>query len=515
LKNISDQFQETMKDKPESKKSEQVMEDFNGRSEEEQREWVKHKLQGVQDAVEEEQSKQKKAKGPDPVLSDGKRKDGKKGGDGLATVDDVREGEALRKAPQQVPTMAHKNWKGDKKNVVHQQSLPRTKVDNQISSDKTTTLQKNKKQSDNQEQGTGEQDSQASYLYPLAMLGKSVSILRHAPLFSALTLMCLGAGIEGTRQLGGLVIALSQDQTTLSKRDSEPADVSAMESYILKLAKGAGADSAVGVFLLHIWLALCIPFLAYLCYLCVERASRAGTGEAPRGEEEKERKSWRESWWANPWSTLKTGLTTLKAGIYQGTSIIFLGSKYRGLSSFFQSSWYWPALRFTIFITNIIICILLLRQAISLAYMVITSSSTPFFTGPDTSATASTLATASTSFTSAQMFFILHIILAVVLPCLAVSWYALLNPHAKKQAQDGEDKGGDAEGLKNEVDDKDGSQVEKKRGWLSRLFCCGVLDKLGPPWVKWVAAVVVVLLVLVPVLWVVTKGKSATGQASG
>ncbi|RSH89419.1 hypothetical protein EHS25_001968 [Saitozyma podzolica] len=145
LRNISDQFQDIMKETPKSKKSDQVMEDFNGRSEEEQQEWVKDKLQ--EEGWEE-------------------------GWGWLATVDDVREGEAFRKAPQQVPTMAHKNWKGDKKNVVHQQSPPRTKVDNQISSDKTTTLQKNKKQSDNQEQGTGEQDSQASYLYPLAMLAK-------------------------------------------------------------------------------------------------------------------------------------------------------------------------------------------------------------------------------------------------------------------------------------------------------------------------------------------------------
>jgi hypothetical protein len=288
-----------------------------------------------------------------------------------------------------------------------------------------------------------------------------------------------------------------------------------MGSYILKLANGAGVDSAVGVFLLHIWLAMCIPFVACLCYLCVERASTAGTGEAPQGKEEKEKKSWRDSWWANPWSTLKTGFTALKAGIYRGISIVFLGSKYRTFSSFFQSRWYWPALRFTIFITNIIICILLLRQAISLAYMVIKSSSTPFFSGPDTSATASSLTAASSSLTSVQVFFLLHIILAVILPCLAVSWYALLNPHAMKQVQAGEGKGGDPEGLEIDGDDKDGSQVKKKRGWLSRLFCCGALDKLGPPWVKWATAVVVALLVLVPVLWVVTETKSTSAHTSG
>lgn len=512
-----------MKDKPKSKKGDKVMDGFNGKSKEEQDEWVKDKLQGVQDAVKEEQGRQTKAKrakdqdGNSPI---GKKKDGKSGGDGkdMDTLTALPEDEGFRKGPREVPAMAHKNWKNDKKNVVHQQSPPKTtkaKEENASNHTNTTDSSRSNKISSEQETQSQEQEFQASYLYPLASLGKFLSIFRHAPLFSSLTLLCLGAGIEGTRQLGGLVIALSQDQTTLSKRDSEPADVDAMESYILKLANGAGVDSVVGVFLLHIWLALCIPFLACLCYLCVERASRAGTGEAPQGKEEKEKKSWRESWWANPWSTLKTGLTILKAGIYRGTSIIFLGSKYRGFSSFFQSKWYWPVLRFTIFITNIIICILLLRQAISLAYMVITTSDTPFFTGPDTSATASSLAAASSSFTSAQVFFILHIILAVMVPCLAVSWYALLNPHAKKQVQDGEGKGGDVRGSENEGDDKDGSQVEKKRGWVSRLFCCGLLDKLGPPWVKWVVAVVVVLLVTVPVVWVVTKSKSTTGQASG
>jgi hypothetical protein len=112
------------------------------------------------------------------------------------------------------------------------------------------------------------------------------------------------------------------------------------------------------------------------------------------------------------------------------------------------------------------------------------------------------------------MFFILHIILAIMVPCLAVSWYALLNPHAKKQAQDGEGMEGDAEGHEDDERDKDGSQV-KRRGWLSRLFCCGVLDNLGPMCVKWVVVVVVLLLALVPVIWLVTKDRSTTGQASG
>lgn len=153
-----------MKDKPRSKKSDKVIEDFNGRSKEEQDEWVKDKLQGVQDAVEEERGKQTKtrAQGIDPPA--GKKKDGKSNGDGkdVEAVNAARQDEGFRNGPREVPTMAHKNWKSDKKNVVHQESPPKTNKDNQSSRNNTVGVQKSNNISSDRETGTQEQEFQAS-----------------------------------------------------------------------------------------------------------------------------------------------------------------------------------------------------------------------------------------------------------------------------------------------------------------------------------------------------------------
>jgi hypothetical protein len=147
----------------------------------------------------------------------------------------------------------------------------------------------------------------------------------------------------------------------------------------------------------------------------------------------------------------------------------------------------------------------------SLAYMVMSQGSTPYFTGTDTAATATTLAEVAAALSGIQIFFLFHLILIITIPSLAVSWYALLNPHSKKpenaksntRPSDQDATGDDGEGTRK-------LNRDKKGGWIRKVLCCGLWDKLGPRWVKWVVGVTVLLLILVLVLWLVKKGQTST-----
>lgn len=246
-------------------------------------------------------------------------------------------------------------------------------------------------------------------LNPITFVSSTFHVVTKAPFSSLAFLATLAIYTLGCRELGELVVFSSNDRSNAKR------DLSANQKIFANLFAKSWL-SPTGVFvLLNLWMFVGIVPVTLLLSFAITRA------DTPR-------KANANAWWRNPARSTRGVLSGIKSGLAGMVRVIAMDARLCGPRKFLRKSTWWTGLRIVLFLAQLVLTILLTRQALSLAYMVSTGSDKPFDTGPDTSSDTPALAAVAKSLTPVRMFAMLNFLLLFVITTLTVSWYALLHP---------------------------------------------------------------------------------------
>ena len=249
---------------------------------------------------------------------------------------------------------------------------------------------------------------------------KMASIARRSPLFSLLTLAAVLVWVFGSRQLANLVI-LSTGSSAVDIPDKRGLDAD------LEITSTVAADllstkslSTTGLFFVvnaFIFVSVLITGLMLSCAL-----SRADATRTPNPE----------AWWRHPIRSTRSVLSTSLAVSTLLLSPLIMGAKLHGPITILRRATWRTYLRFGMFLLQVVITMLLIRQSMSFVYMLGTGSTTSFSDMPDVAASASAIATALEGVSPTTAFAALAMILGVTMPALALGLYALRHPRPSR-----------------------------------------------------------------------------------
>ncbi|WVQ75996.1 hypothetical protein IAR50_005632 [Cryptococcus sp. DSM 104548] len=301
---------------------------------------------------------------------------------------------------------------------------------------------------------------------PLTYLRSTWYLLRAAPVWSFLTAGILVLYIEITRQLYEM-LSVSSGSTSLTKRatSSVPADLAFTQSWFSDVISNLSLDPTAFFAFISMWSIVCLPILGLL----IHKTMTVAENPSPKNPD---------AWRRNPFTTTGNVWQGLKDCCKSSTRVMLLDRHLSGPMRFFARAGRWTWLRILIFSVQLIGFVLIVRQAMSLVYMVGTGSSTSFSTLPDVTSSEKSLADVASSLDEQGAFAILNFLFFLVLLVLAASWYALL--HAKVRLP----RRGQT------ANEKQGSDSSKK--W--RLP--GVRTSL-----KWLAIMIILIAVIVSLLF--------------
>ncbi|WVO16569.1 hypothetical protein L204_104248 [Cryptococcus depauperatus] len=252
---------------------------------------------------------------------------------------------------------------------------------------------------------------------PFTLMQSGCHILKHAPLWSLCTAASLAIYIEMSRQLFEM-LAVSSGSAALTKRASAantPSDLAFTQSWFSDLVRKLAFEPLAFFAFLSMWNILCIPLVGLLIHRTLDAAA-----------EPKDKNP--DAWWRNPYKTLTKAWKGLSHFCRGATHVVLLDRRISGPINFFRRNTLWTYLRMFIFVAQVIGVVLLLRQAMNLAYMVGSGSQQSFSTMPDVVFPEKSMAGVAASLDARRVFAILNFLFSLVLLTLAASWYALLYP---------------------------------------------------------------------------------------
>lgn len=244
-------------------------------------------------------------------------------------------------------------------------------------------------------------------LGPVALVKASWHILKTAPVWSFFTAATLAIYIEVSRQLFEM-LSLAARTTILTKRatsNSIPVDLSVTQSWFSDLAKNLSFDPIVFFAFISMWSIICIPIMGILIHNTLNVAAELK----------------RTSYWKQMWRNFKEyGRGSLQ--------VIIMGRHFSTPRVFWRRSTRWTYLRILVFSIQLACIVLIIRQAMSLIYMVGTGSSTSFSNLPDVASSQQSIKEAAENLDAEGVFVILNFLFFLFLLTIAGSWHALLHP---------------------------------------------------------------------------------------
>ncbi|KIR43069.1 hypothetical protein I307_04205 [Cryptococcus deuterogattii 99/473] len=244
-------------------------------------------------------------------------------------------------------------------------------------------------------------------LGPVALVKASWHILKTAPVWSFFTAATLAIYIEVSRQLFEM-LSVAARATVLTKRansNSIPVDLSVTQSWFSDLVKNLSFDPIVFFAFISMWSVICIPIMGILIHNTLSVAAE------PK----------RTSYWKQMWRNFKEyGRGSLQ--------VLIMGRHFSTPRVFWRRSTRWTCLRIFIFFMQLAGIVLIIRQAMSLIYMVGTGSSTSFSNLPDVASSQNSIKEAAESLDAEGVFVILNFLFFLFVLAIAGSWHALLHP---------------------------------------------------------------------------------------
>lgn len=244
---------------------------------------------------------------------------------------------------------------------------------------------------------------------PMTILRKAFFVIRHAPFFSLLTAGLLVLWIEGSRQLGNMVI-LSTSTSIPQKRAFDP-DLEVTTGVAEDMLKTTSFSSAGLFVMLNLFQLICITLISISFSTAISRAKRP-------------REANPDIWWKNPFNTIRSAASSM----VEGFAVLFMGAQLHGPMTLLSQATLRTYIRLCLFLLQLVLTLLLFRQAMSFTYIVLTGSSTSFSESGDLTTTAKSLSEAASGVNSITAFLGLSTLLGFIILTLAFGWFSLLNP---------------------------------------------------------------------------------------
>lgn len=248
-------------------------------------------------------------------------------------------------------------------------------------------------------------------LGPMAIFRRIAHVLRHAPLYSLLTLATVVLWMEGARQIGNIVTLSSTTGQAPTKRAEDP-DLEVSTDMTNDLLKQKTLDPTAMFALLNLFMIVGVLLTGIFLSLTVGRANgdpRRTTGEP---------------WYRHPTRPLRRAAK----GLLHGVSPLFMGSNVHGPITLFRKSSWKTYLRLFLFALQGVITLLLLRQGLSFMFLV-NNSGSAYSDLPDIQKSDG-MAEVAKSISPGTALVMLGSIIGVCIFALTVGWYALLNPRS-------------------------------------------------------------------------------------
>jgi hypothetical protein len=240
-------------------------------------------------------------------------------------------------------------------------------------------------------------------------------VFYHAPIFSILALGSIVLAVEGSRQIGALAIMAANPSMVaapVAKRGLGP-DVEATTSAAKKFLKSTSMDPAGLVFILALFQAVCILLIGLFMNAAISRSKRGPVDSS-------------DAWWKNPFNTTGRAVGVL----FSTVEVLLMGSKMAHPWSLLKRAGWRTYLRLSLLCLQFVLTILLLRQVMSLVFLVATGSKTPFEDSPDINATLDILQSAADSISPGTAMLAVTGVLSVSILNMAWAWFAFWNPRS-------------------------------------------------------------------------------------
>ncbi|ORY25067.1 hypothetical protein BCR39DRAFT_545213 [Naematelia encephala] len=272
--------------------------------------------------------------------------------------------------------------------------------------------------------------------------------------------------------------------------------------------------SNVGVFaLLNLWNFTCVGVVALLY-------TQIFFGESPQTN-----KRFRLS--VHPSRFIRATVRHVASGVKVLFQSLFVGRSFSSPITTVHRAGWWSLLRCLIFVTQILVIALLLRQLLSLAFLSGTGSDSAYTSGLDVQTTLPTLSAAAKTLSPNAVFFMVNYVIGSVILLLAWTWVSLLRPAANASLPLFHSQGGTGQ--------KGSSRwrqvgVLARLGWLPRILVlatftgfviffnrisASAMEKGVSQSVIFIAANVVFILLLPPVGWALLGLLRGLGKLRG
>lgn len=249
-------------------------------------------------------------------------------------------------------------------------------------------------------------------LGPISMLRKTAHVVRHAPIFSFLTMATVTVWIEGTRQLGNMVILSSTSGSAAPTKRAEDPDLEITTDITTDLLKQKTLNPTVMFFLLNLFIFLGVFLTGLFLSLAVGR------------ENGEQRRRTGEPWYKHPTRPFRRAAR----GLFHGLSPLFMGASIHGPRTILHHSSWKTFVRIFLFTLQGVVTLLLLRQAISFMFLVNNGDSS-YSDMPDIEQTKS-MSEAAQAISPGTALFPFALLIGISVFALAAGWYALLHPRS-------------------------------------------------------------------------------------
>lgn len=247
-------------------------------------------------------------------------------------------------------------------------------------------------------------------LGPVTLVKASWHILKIAPVWSFFVVATLALYIEVSRQLFEM-LSVAAGTAVLTKRaisNSTPVDLSVTQSWFSDLVKNLSFEPTAFFAFISMWSIICIPMMGLLIHKTLSVAAE------PKGT----------NYWKHMWQDFKEyGRGSLR--------VLIMGRHFSTPRVFWRRSTRWTYLRILIFSIQLVGAVLIIRQMMSLIYIVGTGSSTSFSSLPDVASSQKSMKEVAESLDAEGAFAIVNFLFFLFLLTIAGSWYALLHPRIR------------------------------------------------------------------------------------
>jgi hypothetical protein len=189
---------------------------------------------------------------------------------------------------------------------------------------------------------------------------------------------------------------------------------------------GGTVDPGMAMIFLFVWIGFGMLMFGVLYNAICEAVDRPHKEST---EEEKEAEG--QKWYRSPKKAGRVIWRGFKSFLV-GTAKVILLDRHPSIGRFWKRQGWWTALRITIFLAQLVLSVILVRQSIALASLV-AGVSEPAVSGFDIELSASFLkGTAPQMGIDGTMLLLLTLLGSIIL-VLAIGWYSLLHPRKKDE----------------------------------------------------------------------------------